>query len=75
MEWLLNFGADVDAQEEEGYTPLHFAVAGGHTRVLAMLLAAGADVNAPDATARTPLHLAADEGLTEMVEVLCEVKC
>ena len=57
----LRFGANPNARDKEGYTPLHRAVmsfSGDQTAILA-LLKAGADVNARDVIdGNTPLHLA-----------------
>ena len=43
---LVKAGADVNARNEDGVTPLHFAAASGTTpAVVAALVKAGADVN------------------------------
>ena len=39
-------GADVNAKDEDGYTPLNFAAQQGHKEVVELLIAKGADVNA-----------------------------
>jgi ankyrin repeat protein len=49
----------VDARDESGCTPLHFAADRGQAVAAQLLLAAGADVNARDADGQTPLHYAA----------------
>ena len=57
IEVLLDAGADVDARDGGGGTPLH--VAANYSDKLAVskvLLAAGADVNARDSNWNTPLH-------------------
>ncbi len=41
-----------------GLSPLHLAAQGGHSAVMAVLLAAGADINAGDAQGDSPLHFA-----------------
>ena len=41
----LDKGADVNAEDEFGYTPLHHATFGGHKEVVERLIAKGADVN------------------------------
>jgi ankyrin repeat protein len=55
-------GADVNATDEVGWTPLHRAVIGSHTdhtETAEFLIASGADVNARNAIGWTPLFYAA----------------
>lgn len=60
LEALIEAGADVDAQDGFGRTPLHSAAESRPlTGVLGPLVVAGADVNARDKDGLTPLHLAA----------------
>ena len=63
-------GPDVNAKNEWGGTPLHYATFGGHKEVVELLIAKGADVNAKDGVGETPLHWAAKEGNKEVVELL-----
>ena len=64
--WLLNHGADVDAQTVAGRTPLHMAGA----EMLWLLAGKGADLNARDKKGRTPLHQAMYGGDVEKAEIL-----
>ena len=48
VEKLLKFGANPDAADLEGQTPLHVAIRGGHAVVAKRLLQAGADPNLCD---------------------------
>ncbi len=62
---LLAAGADPDAADESGRTPLHHAVAlatAAAEPVVGALLKAGADPARADAQGKTPLHLAIDAG-------------
>lgn len=56
--FLLDYGADVNRQEEHGFTPLILAAMLGHDDVLALLIERGADLNLRDRTGSTPLHYA-----------------
>lgn len=53
-------GADVNARDKDGVTPLHRAAAlNGNPEVIYTLIQLGADVNARDKNGWTPLHWAA----------------
>ena len=58
-EALLEAGADLHAQNNDGKTILHFAAGNNESAaVIAALLEAGADLHARDAGGKTPLHWA-----------------
>jgi ankyrin repeat protein len=67
---LLQRGADPDARDDEGRTPLFSAVLGGSLALLGLLLEAKADVNARDEHGWTALHVAAEEVIPEMASLL-----
>jgi truncated hemoglobin YjbI len=67
---LIRFGADPDAKEPEGHTPLYYASTGAVARVL---LAAGANANVPSGPTRgTPLHQAARRGYAPVAAALLD---
>lgn len=70
---LLEQGADRQARDDEGWTPLHWAAHLGHRDVAELLLTGalnGEGANSPDNFGRTPLHLAAAAGHAELVSLL-----
>jgi uncharacterized protein len=62
MEVLLAKGAEVNARNAHGWTPLHVAAAGGDPAVIALLLQHGADVHAQSHIGTTPLDNATTRG-------------
>ncbi|PBD16151.1 ankyrin repeat domain-containing protein [Wolbachia endosymbiont of Drosophila subpulchrella] len=71
---LINKGANVNATDQDGKTPLHWAAVKGHEEVVeALLKVNGINVNATDQGGKTPLHLAARDNNKEIVEALLKV--
>lgn len=66
----LDNGADVNAREEEGETPLMYAAVEGHRDVALLLISRGADVNALSNNHETALGRAAFQGREETVTAL-----
>src|SRR5262247_740922 len=62
MEALLAKGAQVNARNAHGWTPLHVAAAGGDPAVIALLLQHGADIHAQSHIGTTPLDNATTRG-------------
>ena len=59
VQVLLEAGADANAVDDDGLTPLHHGARNSNPVVASHLLAAGADPNALDNDGYTPLHWAA----------------
>jgi len=56
---LISMGANVNAKEQSGLSPLHLAVTYGNVKVAEILISNGANVNAKEDNGFTPLHIAA----------------
>ena len=69
---LIEHGADVTAQDNDGQTPLHLASQAGQLEVGRMLIERGAGVSALNKDGQTPLHLASQAGRLEVSRVLIE---
>ncbi len=70
VQQLLSEGADVNAIDRAGFTPLFYAAHKGYKDVAELLIAGGANVNAKDAYDNTPLHYAAMAGHYEVCNLL-----
>ncbi|XP_026286489.1 poly [ADP-ribose] polymerase tankyrase [Frankliniella occidentalis] len=69
-EFLLEHGADVNAQDKGGLIPLHNASSYGHLDIAALLIKYSTVVNATDKWGFTPLHEAAQKGRTQLCALL-----
>lgn len=67
---LITQGADVNAADDEGFTPLHFAAARDSVHVVRLLLDAGAEVNARSNSGETPIYSAIRNTTPGAVEVI-----
>ena len=66
----LNAGADPNARDEDGNTPLHFAGYNKNPAVITALVNAGAEINARDKWGHTPLHDAASNQSPAVITAL-----
>ncbi len=64
------YGANVNAKNKDGATPLHFATLSGHRDVAELLISKGADVKAREKHGGTPLYFAAIMGHKDIAELL-----
>ena len=68
----LDKGSDVNAKDENGVTPLHYAAEGGYNEIVELLIDKGVDVNTKDNLGRTPLDMFDDSvvGGPEIADLL-----
>ena len=71
VEKLIRSGIALDELDERGMAPIHWAVYGGYTEIVAMLIEAGADVNIKTGDGTTAFwHAEDDFGLTDIADLL-----
>ena len=67
---LIKQGANVNAKDLDGNTPLHFASCHNNPEIIKLLIEKGAKVNAKSNNKNTPLHLAIDYNNIEIITLL-----
>lgn len=72
MNLLLSSGAEIDAQDDEGSTPLCVAVRNENEGLTKALLEAGANPNIRDMGGATPLLVACNRGCGEIIKLLLQ---
>jgi hypothetical protein len=76
VQKLIEYDAEIDARDGDGWTPLSWASRGAHFKdgsVVRLLLERGADVHSrADDDGFTPLHRASEYGALEIVRLLLE---
>ncbi|KAB7507730.1 Death-associated protein kinase dapk-1, partial [Armadillidium nasatum] len=72
---LINAGACVDPQDNQGSTPLHLALRRHHVQTALILLHAGANTDLTEESGEAPIHIAAREGLLALAQTLCAFGC
>ncbi len=67
---LISAGANINAVDSDGCTPLHVACWDGHLSVVEKLIACGAKVDSLDNNKESPLQMASRREKKEIVELL-----
>ena len=70
--FLLERNADVNIQDNHGYTPLHWCALKSNENLCRLLLEHNADVNIQDKSGSTPLQWCAREGNENLCRLLLE---
>lgn len=74
LKILLENGADINAKDHLGITPLGDAVYQENVEAVKLLLEYNPDVNVQDNDGRTPLYLAVENGSVECMKLLLNVE-
>src|SRR5438105_7356433 len=67
---LIRFGADVNAKNKNGHTPLKYAVEQNQKEIVVYLLDAGANTEIKDDSGRTPLFIASSQLDIPLIDIL-----
>jgi ankyrin repeat protein len=70
VPFLVEAGANVNAKDNAGRSPLHLHCARGRVYAIACLLHLGADVDCADTEGATPMNVAAQHGQEEVQRIL-----
>lgn len=67
---LVQSGADLNARDSDGLSPLHFASLYGYNDMVQSLINKGSNIEAKNIHQMTPIHMAARNGHRETVDIL-----
>jgi len=74
VEAMIQNGADINQQDEQGWTPLNFAAGNGDLSLVKLLVNHGADIFKAGRDRRTPYDIALAAGRVSVVKYLREVE-
>jgi len=74
VEYILEKGADINAPDKDGDTPLHKAIRKNNALLFKALLDSGADPNMQDKNGMSPLQVATENGSHDAVQYLLKAK-
>ena len=72
LKLLVQVGASITVNDDEGRPPLSYASRAGHADAVAYLVSLGASVSAADGTSLAPLHYAALSGNAKICTILLD---
>jgi len=72
IKYLIERGADVEAKDNNGNTPLHLAVWSNHIETAKLLIERGADLEAKNKYGQTPLDWASYKDNIELAKLLLD---
>ena len=70
LQLLIENGADINAKDNQGNSPIYIAVKNNEIRILRILIEKGADINAKNNLGQSPLHLAVELNNFNYTQVL-----
>ena len=71
LDWLVNHGADIHFQDDNGYTALHYAARGSHTIAeVGRLIKLGARTDIKSKDGKTPINIASELGKIKLKHLL-----
>ena len=73
VQYLCEHGADIEAKDNTGWTPLHYAADKGCVNLVKYLCDQGADKETRSNACLTPLHNAANGNDLAVVQYICEI--